>query len=177
MIDQRNYFDQVYHSVYRDLLRYAILHMDRPGEAEDALQNVFIAFYRRISRFGHLDILIPKAYLIRMLKREIGRQNMVHKRELLTEAPEEEGDGQEPEVPIEDIALYRNMTEAILTAARALSPESYRTFVLYYGYGLSVAEIAQELHVGPDAVKVRLFRARNAIRKQLLTEENKDERC
>ena len=173
MSDQRSYFDQVYQSVYRDLLRYAILHMDRPVDAEDALQNVFIAFYGRISRFGHLDILIPKAYLIRMLKREIGRQNTAQKRELLTEAPKEAADGQEPEVPLEDIALDRSMTEAILTAARGLSPESYRTFVLYYGYGLSVTEIAKELRIGPDAVKVRLFRARNAIRNQLLTEDKK----
>ena len=171
MFDQRSYFDEVYHSVYRDLLRYAILHMDRPADAEDSLQNVFTAFYRRITRFGHLDILIPKAYLLRMLKREIGRQNTACRRELLTEVPEEEADGQAQEVPLEDIALDRRMTETILATARTLSPESYRTFVLYYGYGLSVAEVARELGIGQDTVKVRLFRARNAIRKQLLTEE------
>ena len=171
MIDPRSYFDQVYRSVYRDLLRYAILHMDRPCDAEDALQNVFTAFYRRVTRFGHLDILIPKAYLIRMLKREIARLNATHQMEQPTDFQEAGEDGQEMKVPLEDIAVDRSMTETILTTARTLSPESYRTFVLYYGYGLSVAEIAQELGIGQDAVKVRLFRARNAIRKQLLTED------
>ena len=170
MFDQRNYFDEVYRSVYRDLLRYAIIHMDRPVDGEDALQNVFTAFYQRISRFGHVDILVPKAYLLRMLKREIARLNDTHKREKLTDFQEEGPDGQEPEVPLEDIAIDRSMTETILRAARDLSSESYRTFVLYYGYGLSVAEIAQTLRIGQDAVKVRLFRSRNAIRKRLITE-------
>ena len=171
MFDQRNYFDEVYRSVYRDLLRYAIIHMDRPVDAEDALQNVFTVFYQRISRFGHVDILVPKAYLLRSLKREIAQLNETHKKEKLTDFQEEGTDDQEQEIPLEDIAIDRNMTETILRAARDLSSESYRTFVLYYGYGLSVSEVARALQIGQDAVKVRLFRARNAIRKRLITEE------
>ena len=173
MIDQKSYFDEVYRSVYRDLLRYAILHMDRPADAEDALQIVFTAFYRRISRFGHLDILMPKAYLLRMLKREIARLHGIQTQEKLTVSLEEGMELEDPEVPIEDIAIDRNMTQSVLGAARQLPAQSYRTFVLYYGYGLSVTEIAEELHVGKDAVKVRLFRARNHIRRQLLMEEEK----
>lgn len=171
MSNQRSYFDEVYLSVYRDLLRYAIIHMDRPVDAEDALQNVFTAFYRRISRFGHMDILVPKAYLLRMLRREIARLQTIGKKENPVALPEEEPGVQDPEVPIEDIALDRSMAETILETARALPNDSYRAFVLYYGYGLSTAEIAQELNIGRDTVKVRLFRARNAIRKQLITEE------
>ena len=172
MSNQRSYFDEVYQSVYRDLLRYAIIHMDRPADAEDALQNVFAAFYRRISRFGHLDILVPKAYLIRMLRREISRVQKIQKKEMPTDSPEEEAAYREPEISIEDLALDRSMTDTILTAAQSLPAESYRAFVLYYGYGLSTAEIARELNIGRDTVKVRLFRARNAIRKQLIAEEN-----
>lgn len=172
MIDQRNYFDDVYRSVYRDLLRYAIIHMDRPADAEDALQNVFVGFYRRISRFGHLDILSPKAYLLRMLKREIARLHGIDARVRPISALEEGLEIEDTEVSTEDIAIDRNMTESILQAARDLPAESYRTFVLYYGYGLSVAEIAEELQMGKDAIKVRLFRARNSIRRRLLMEEN-----
>ena len=172
MIDQRSYFDEVYRSAYGDLLRYAIVHMDRPGDAEDALQNVFTAFYRRILRFGHLDILSPKAYLLRMLKREMGRLHEKLAREQLLISPEEEADIEDPEVPLEDIAADRDMTETILDAARSLPAENYRTFVLFYGYGLSIAEIAEELDIGRETVKVRLFRARNAIRQRLLAKEN-----
>ena len=172
MSNQRSYFDEVYQSVYRDLLRYAIIHMDRPADAEDALQSVFTAFYRRISRYGHLDILVPKAYLIRMLRREISHMQEKQQKETPSDSPENETAYPDPEIPIEDLALDRSMTETIMNTAQTLPAESYRTFVLYYGYGLTTAEIARELNVGRDTVKVRLFRARNAIRKQLITEEN-----
>ena len=66
-----NYFDTVYEKTYRPLLRYAILHLDSPADAEDALQNVYLDFCRRVEKHGHLDILFPQQFLLKMLKREI----------------------------------------------------------------------------------------------------------
>ena len=38
------------------------------------MQNVYLAFYRRIQRYGHLDVLFPRAFLLKMLRREIIEQ-------------------------------------------------------------------------------------------------------
>ena len=70
----QSYFDRVYEATYGPLLKYAIVHLSDPTDAEDALQNVYLAFYRRIERYGHLDVLFPKAFLLKMLKREIIEQ-------------------------------------------------------------------------------------------------------
>ena len=48
-MDQQ-YFDRVYKTTYGSLLKYAIVHLSDPTDAEDALQNVYLAFYRRIQR-------------------------------------------------------------------------------------------------------------------------------
>ena len=69
----QDYFDKIYEKTYRPLLRYAIVHLNDPLDAEDALQNVFIDFYRRIEARGHADILAPQLFLLKMLKREIIR--------------------------------------------------------------------------------------------------------
>ena len=42
-----SYFEQVYEKTHRSLIRYAIVHLDDPTDAEDALQNVYVDFYRR----------------------------------------------------------------------------------------------------------------------------------
>lgn len=63
----QNYFDRVYEKTYRPLLKYAIVHLSDPTDAEDALQNVYVDFYRRIERYGHFDILSPEAFF-RMLR-------------------------------------------------------------------------------------------------------------
>ncbi len=166
----RQYFDRVYETTYRSLLKYAIVHLSDPTDAEDALQNVYLAFYRRIERYGHLDVLVPKAFLLKMLKREIMEQYAEREKRsvrLLDDVPEER---LKDDVVFEDGVLDRALAQDILTEAKKLPRETYRVFMLYYGYELSISEIARELGMGTEAVKSRLFRGRNAIRQYLTAE-------
>ncbi len=146
-MDQQ-YFDRIYESTYLPLLRYAIVHLSDPTDAEDALQNVYLSFYRRIERYGHLDVLFPKAFLLKMLKREIIEQYAEREKHAVR--------------PLEDVPQER-----------LKDGDTYRIFVLYYGYELTISEVARELGMGAEAVKSRLFRGRNAIR-QFLTAEDAD---
>ena len=173
----QNYFDRVYGETYPQLLRYAILHLSDPTDAEDALQTVYLAFFRRTERFGHLDILSPKSFLLRMLRREIIRtyaERSTEKARLAaaeTEAEILDSEAPEPE----DLFLNRATATEILESAKRLPAESYRIFVLYYGFSMTVREISDVLGIGQEAVKSRLFRARNAIRKQLAERGNAHE--
>ena len=169
-MDQQ-YFDRVYETTYRLLLKYAIIHLSDPTDAEDALQNVYLAFYRRIERYGHLDVLLPKAFLLKMLKREIIEQYAEREKyavRLLEDVPEER---LRDDWVFEDGMLDRALAEDILAEAKRLPRETYRIFVLYYGYELTVSEIAKELGMGAEAVKSRLFRGRKAIRAYLTAED------
>ena len=73
----------------------------------------------------------------------------------------------------EDGVLDRALAEEILMEAKRLPRDTYRIFVLYYGYEMTISEIAKELGMGAEAVKSRLFRGRNAIR-QFLTADDAD---
>ena len=160
----QDYFDKVYEKTYRPLLRYAIVHLNDPLDAEDALQNVFVDFYRRIEARGHAYILAPQLFLLKMLKREIIRNYA--ERSAHETSPLEENVAADP-LSFEDAVESRVMAGQVMDAAKTLSPDTYRVFVLYYGFQLSVAEIAREMKLGEEAVKSRLFRGRNAVRRQL----------
>ena len=167
----QSYFDRVYETTYRPLLKYAIIHLSDPTDAEDALQNVYLSFYRRIERYGHLDVLFPKAFLLKMLKREIIEryaEREKHAVRLLEDVPE---DRLRDDLSFEDGVLDRALAREILTEAKKLPRETYRIFVLYYGYELTISEISKELGMGAEAVKSRLFRGRNAIRQYLTADE------
>ena len=169
-MDQQ-YFDRIYESTYRPLLRYAIVHLSDPTDAEDALQNVYLSFYRRIERYGHLDVLFPKAFLLKMLKREIIEcyaERQKRPRRPLEDVSE---DRLTDDLTFEDGVLDRALAQDILAEAKRLPRETYRVFVLYYGYELSVSEIAKELSMGTEAVKSRLFRGRKAIRQYLMADD------
>ena len=163
----QEYFDRIYEKTYRALLRYAIVHLSSPADAEDALQNVYLGFYRRITERGHADILAPQAFLLKMLKHEI-----VHRYEERTKRNAFETDEFDESLAIdpdsfEDEVEIRADAGQVLEAAKSLSPDSYRVFVLYYGFDMSVSEIAKEMQLGTEAVKSRLFRGRDAVRRQL----------
>ena len=167
----QSYFDRVYETTYRPLLKYAIIHLSDPTDAEDALQNVYLSFYRRIERYGHLDVLFPKAFLLKMLKREIIEryaEREKHAVRLLEDVPE---DRLRDDLSFEDGVLDRALAWEILAEAKKLPRETYRIFVLYYGYELTISEISKELGMGTEAVKSRLFRGRNAIRQYLTADE------
>ena len=163
----QHYFDRVYETTYRPLLRYAIVHLSDPTDAEDALQNVYLSFYRRIERYGHLDVLFPKAFLLKMLKREIITAYAEREKWNLRPLEEVQEDLLKDDVDYEDAVLDRALAQDILTEAKKLPRETYRVFVLYYGYEMTVSEIAKELDLGTEAIKSRLFRGRNAIRQYL----------
>ena len=161
-----SYFEQVYEKTHRSLIRYAIVHLDDPTDAEDALQNVYVDFYRRIQQYGHFDILSPEAFLIKMLKREIIQNYKERERRRLRFVDEIRED-RIPEEPFEDVVMDRALAEEIFRNAKALPKEMYRTFVLYYGYEMSVTEIASQLDVSKEAVKSRLLRARNILKQRM----------
>lgn len=170
-----NYFDTVYEKTYRPLLRYAVLHLSSPADAEDALQNVYLDFCRRVESRGHLDILFPQQFLLKMLKREIIRnyaERSERKVRLAEYADEDFADT--VEFTFEDRVLDKTMADQIFSAAKSLPAETYRVFVLYYGFEMSVSDICAELGVGKEAVKSRLFRARNELRRILSEDRTMD---
>lgn len=161
---KQDYFDRIYEKTYRPLLRYAIVHLSDPLDAEDALQNVYVDFYRRIESRGHADILAPQPFLLKMLKREIIRHYA--ERSAHETSPLEENVAADP-LSFEDTVETCVMAGQVFDAAKTLKKDTYRVFVLYYGFELTVAEIAAEMQIGEEAVKSRLHRGRNAVRRML----------
>ena len=126
-----------------------------------------------IERYGHLDVLFPKAFLLKMLKREIIERYAEREKHAVRPLEDVPQERLKDDWVFEDGVLDRALAEDVLMEAKRLPRDTYRIFVLYYGYELTISEIAKELGMGAEAVKSRLFRGRNAIR-QYLTAEDAD---
>ena len=164
---KQSYFDRVYESTYDNLLKYAIVHLSDPTDAEDALQNVYVQFYQRIERYGHLDILSPEGFLKKMLKHEIIRNYAMREQQRIRVVSDTEEDRIPDDELFEDAAVNHAVAEEIFLEAKNLPQETYRTFVLFYGFELTVPEIAKKLGVTKETVKTRLHRARKALKEKL----------
>jgi len=137
------------------------------AEAEDVLQDAWVR------AFEHLDAFRGEAQFVTWLTRialheAFARRRRGRKFELLT--PEAEARIETARPSPEREALTAELRRTLESAVGAL-PSSYRTVVVLREIeGLSTAETAAALELSEEAVKVRLHRARAALRRTLQTE-------
>jgi RNA polymerase sigma-70 factor (ECF subfamily) len=144
-------------------------------DARDAVQDAFISAFRAIDRFEGgsrlstwLHRIVVNAALMKLRSQQRKPETSIE--DLLPRFLE---DGHFAEPPAEwqqsaDRALERRETRELVRQAIDGLPENYRTVLLLRDIeGLDTAETAEALGVTANAVKIRLHRARQALREQL----------
>ena len=144
-------------------------------DARDAVQDAFISAFRAIDRFEGgsrlstwLHRIVVNAALMKLRSQQRKPETSIE--DLLPRFLE---DGHFAEPPAEwqqtaDQALERHETRELVRQAIDGLPENYRTVLLLRDIEeLDTAETAEALGVTANAVKIRLHRARQALRGQL----------
>lgn len=158
--------------MYQDrIYRFGMKMCRNPEDAEDVLQETLIAMARGLREFRGASSISTWLY-------QIARSYCIKKRRRSKFAPafEERIDNQGgtagPELrdhrqgPDEALAS-REMEAALNEAVRGLEPMYREVLLLRDVEGLTALEVAEVLHVSPQAVKSRLHRARSAVRLKL----------
>ena len=161
MKDVTETFNTVYDATFRELMRYCLL--KTPIEdAHDLLQNTYAQFYRTLVKKGKSAIRDPKAYLITTLKHEIasyyrsGAKRKTVSLELIENEPDD--------VSVEDLSLDHAAIDDVLGQLRKEPESTQRMFILYYGYGMKLGDIAKETGTTAVSVKSKLARVRRKLR-------------
>lgn len=145
-------FHQVYQQYGPALYRFCLLQMKNAADAEDALQEVFLKRLYRAPDFNSTEH--EKRWLYRVALNQC-RDELRRKRRT--------------EVPLEEAALLAmpEVERELLSQVAAL-PEKLRTVIhLHYYEGYTVEELAALLGVSVSAVKMRLLRGREALRREM----------
>ncbi|HUR82406.1 MAG TPA: sigma-70 family RNA polymerase sigma factor [Thermoanaerobaculia bacterium] len=154
------------------LLRVARRFMRSEEDARDAVQDAFISAFRSIGSFAAnaqlstwLHRIVINACLMRL------RTQRRHPEEDIEEyLPRFREDGHqlppsEQWVETAETILEREELRGVVRSAIDKLPDTYREVLLLRDLEeLSTEEAAEALHVTPNAVKVRLHRARQALR-------------
>ena len=169
MNDVTEFFNTVYDATFRELMRYCLLKAPLK-EADDLLQNTYAKFYRTLLKKGNGAIRDPKSYLFTALKHEIA--GYYRSRAGKNEIPFDE-------VPsnllrddsAEDLSLDSVAVDEITKQIKAEPERTQRMFILYYGYGMKLGDIAMEMGTTAAAVKSKLVRVRKKLRATLQEEK------
>jgi len=145
------------------LFRIARSILHNGEEAEDVMQDAYVRAYEHLSEFlgrAKFSTWLTKIAVYEALRRARRQSKFDGLETIIGTAIAGSGD---PET-----LAYRDEMRVALERAIYTLPDGYRTvLVLRLVEGLDVADTAEALEIGQEAVKTRLHRARGMLRKEL----------
>lgn len=159
--DQRaERFEEIFDATADRLRNYCLRHTS-PQQAEDVVSEVFAAAWRKLDQLP--DPALP--WLIVAARHEMASQYRTHKRQgQISErlAPLTALASDSPELGVE-------RRDELLRALGSLSDDDREAMLLIAWDGLSTRDAARVLGTTPGALRVRIHRARTALRAQFDT--------
>ena len=140
---------------YEAAWRYARRLTDRREDAEDLLQTALVHAYRRLDQLR--DQTRFKGWLMSIVRTQFltWRRSQLARPRFQDELPETRAEEPDP--------LAEQLAEVMVQL-----PEPQREILsLFYIDGLNLEETGQVLDIEPQAVRQRLYRARQALRRKL----------
>ena len=167
MIDEpgdRQYFEQIYVENRDYLFRYAFRVLRDEASTEDAVHDAFLSIAKSFERYRHLDHNQMRSLLIITVRNAAFKIYNRRKRENVTEEIYKDSDF------IPDISVdteQKDIKRILFEMVKSLDSKYADVIVLKYYCDLSVNDIAAQLDISPENVKVRLQRARTLLKSKL----------
>ena len=152
---------QLFAAHYTSLVRLAFLLVRNSGEAEEIVQDAYVALHGRWRRLAEPERAL--GYLRRSVvnaARSSHRHNAVADRHLATTA----GAAQQVERSAEDHAMDSAIRAAVMEVLQGLPERQREVLVLRYYSDLSEADIAETLGISRGSVKTHASRGIRALR-------------
>jgi RNA polymerase sigma-70 factor (ECF subfamily) len=153
-------FDELVVRLRPRLVAFLARRLADAADAEDVAQETFLRAFDHLDRY---DAARPFATWLFTIGKNVAANHAVARsrraaHEHANATPDAAPPAAEPHVATDGIWEH---------AAKVLRPDAYRMLWLRYAQGLSVREIASELHRSTVAIKVMLFRARRRLLQEI----------
>lgn len=161
-----DWYRALFAGCHRALLAYALRRSSSVGRAEDVVAETFLVAWRRAEDVPQGDEAL--AWLIGVARLVLANANRGDARRdrLLVRLRHHRwglADGDDPEVAL----VARDETAEVRAAMQRLRPMDAEVLKLAFWDHLSQAQIARVLDCSVNAVSLRLYRARGALRAEL----------
>jgi RNA polymerase sigma-70 factor (ECF subfamily) len=164
--DEHAAFRRLFEDAYRPLLAYSLRRTESAADAEEIVAETLLIAWRRRDELPIGDESIP--WLYGVARRVLANQRRGRERRSRLErilAPLTRS-SQDPELIVE----HADTTRAVVAASRRLPHADQEVLRLAAWEGLSHAEIAISLGCSENGAALRLYRARQRLREELLKE-------
>jgi RNA polymerase sigma-70 factor (ECF subfamily) len=157
----RTAFGQLYERHWKAVYSYAWLLTRSVPDAEDVTQECFLALIRRSASFDPARAKL-RTWLLAVVRNQVLQRcwNQASQAAMDADASEITGN-------IEEELMKQERADAVRRAFELLPSLQREALFLFEFEGLSLSETAAVLKIEPNAVKARLFRAREQLKRVL----------
>lgn len=162
--EDKKTFEHVYMQNRDFMFNYTYRILGDEASTEDAVHDAFLSLAKNYDRYKHLDSNQMRSFLTITVRNAAFKIYNHRKRENVTEEIYKDDD-MLPD--ISEDAEKKDIKRILFELVKALDSKYSDVVVLKYYCDLSVNEIAENLGLTPENVKVRLHRARSLLKAKL----------
>ncbi len=169
----RDAFEAIVEANQAAVFGYLRARLFQPNDAEDLTQEVFLRFYLTRARFDSANLVRPWLLgIARNLLKEHARKLRRRKEVAWTELCLELDDMLRPGAADGNEGIYEDVISHLPGCLESLGPSARNAIDLRYRSNLRLSAIGKKLHRSEGAVKLLMFRARQALKHCLDTKLN-----
>ena len=161
----RNFLEELYLRYHKQMYCFANNILNNSHDAEDAVQMSIIKLANHLDKINNMECNKTKSLIVTIIRCtsiDLYRQKKIHPFELLEDDQEIFDDEAET---LDDIMIRLGEAEWLSKKLTELNEDYSEILTLKYYHDFKDFEIAQLLGINQNNARIRLFRAKRALRK------------
>lgn len=170
-------FEKIYNGTYNRTLKYIVVKCNNIEDVNDIMQDTYLELLNKIKRNKLEKVENIENYILGIASNIIKRHYTKKKKENIISYDDEENSVElliSDDFDLEENIITKENVDKIWSYIKGKELIIIKIFYLYYGLGLKISEIAQELEIGESNIKNKIYRTLKELKKYLGEEVNKN---
>ena len=170
-------FEKIYNDTYNRTLKYVVIKCNNIDDINDIMQETYLELLNKMKRNKLEKVENIDNYIIGIATNIIKRHYTKKKKENIISYDDEDNIAElliQDDFDLEESIITKYNIDKVWEYIKNKELITIKIFYLYFGLGLKISEIAQELGVGESNIKNKIYRTLKELKKYLGEEVNKN---
>lgn len=170
-------FEKIYNDTYNRTLKYIVIKCNNIEDINDIMQDTYLELLNKIKRNKLEKVESIENYILGIASNIIKRHYTKKKKENIISYDDEENSVElliSDDFDLEENIITKYNIDKVWEYIKNKELITIKIFYLYYGLGLKISEISQELGIGESNIKNKIYRTLKELKKYLGEEVNKN---
>lgn len=170
-------FEKIYNDTYNRTLKYIVIKCNNIEDINDIMQDTYLELLNKMKRNKLEKVENIDNYIIGIATNIIKRYYTKKKKENIVSYDDEDNITElliQDDFDLEESIITKYNIDKVWEYIKNKELITIKIFYLYYGLGLKISEIAQELGAGESYIKNKIYRTLKELKKYLGEEVKKN---